>query len=165
MDLTLRRLDPVADRASVADLALRVADYIRLETGEAPGPGWAGDFFADAPPGGGPADLLQLGLFRGARMAGAAAMSFGYPEPGDAYLGLMLIDAAERGAGLGRRLLAAVEAEARRRGASRLYLAVLEENPRGRAFWEREGFRPVLTKTDVAFGAKRHVVHRMMRPL
>lgn len=165
MELTIRPLDPMADRGAVADLALRVADYIRLECGEGPGPDWAGDFFTDAPPGGGPGDLVHLGLFRGGRLVAAAAMAFHYPEPGDAFLGLLLVDAAERGAGLGRRLLDTVEAAARARGAPRLYLAVLEENPRGRAFWERAGFAHVLTKTDVAFGAKRHVVHRMVRPL
>lgn len=165
MDLTIRALDPVADRDAVDDLAQRVADYIRLETGEPPGPDWAEEFFREAPPGGGPADLAQLGLFRDDRLLAAAAMAFGYPEPEDAFLGLMLVDAAERGAGLGRRLLDAVEALARARGAPRLYLAVLEENPRGRAFWERHGFVHVLTKADVAFGERRHVVHRMVRPL
>lgn len=165
MDVTIRPLDPVTDRAAVADLAGRVADYIRLETGEAPGPDWAEEFFADAPPGAGPADLAQIGLFRGERMIGAAAMSFGFPEPGDAYLGLLLVDAAERGTGQGRKLLDAVVGLARARGAPRLYLAVLEENPRGRAFWEREGFAHVLTRPDVAFGARRHVVHRMVRAL
>lgn len=165
MHLTLRHLDPRADLAAVADLVPRVADYLRLETGEDPGPGWAEEFFAEAPPGGGPPDLAHIGLFRDGRIIGAASMAFGYPEPGDAFLGLMLVDAAERGGGQGRRLLDAVLAEARSRGAPRLYLAVLDENPRGRAFWEREGFSHVLTKTDVAFGERRHVVHRLVRSL
>lgn len=165
MDLTIRTLHPATDRDAVGDLALRVADYIRLETGTEPGPDWADGFFAEAPPGGTTDDTRHLGLFRGDRLLAAAAMAFGYPEPSDAYLGLILVDAAERGAGLGLRLLDAVTEAARARGAVQLYLAVLEANPRGRAFWDRAGFRHVLTRDDVAFGAKRHVVHRLVRPI
>jgi diamine N-acetyltransferase len=45
-----------------------------------------------------------------------------------------------QGAGLGRRLLEAVEAEARRRGAARLLLCVYTANVGAQRFYLREGF-------------------------
>ena len=165
MALKVRPLDPVDDLALVRAFVPRVADYVLLETGEAPKTDLAEAFFAETPPGGTVDDLVHLGLFDAGDLAGVAAMSFGYPEAGDAYLGLLLIDAARRGRGLGPALLTEVLGVARSQAAARLYLGVLEANPRARAFWERAGFRHVLTKPRVAFGARHHDVHRMMRPV
>lgn len=49
---------------------------------------------------------------------------------------------AHRGQGVGARLLAAVEAEARRRDCCKLTLEVREDNPRARALYARCGFGP-----------------------
>lgn len=165
MALTTRPLDPLADLPLVAAFVPRVADYVRLETGTDPKDGLAEEFFAETPPGGRVDDLAHLGLFDGSDLVGVASMAFGYPEAGDGYLGLMLVDGARRGQGLGPILLDAVLQAARDREAPRLYLGVLDANPRARAFWERHGFRHVLTKPGVAFGDRLHDVHRMVRPL
>ncbi len=99
----------------------------------------------------------------GLRLSGVAEVSYGFPLPTDAYLGLMLLGPWARGAGHGRALLTRAEALARGRGAKRMLLAVLEANPRGRAFWEREGFRPTgLSRQDPVTG---HTLHRLMKPL
>jgi GNAT superfamily N-acetyltransferase len=163
-------------RALSPDEALLVArfyrdapDYWVLAEGRCNPDAQAGDFFTDAPPGCDPAQSHRLGLFlpadRGAApvLSGVAELSFGFPEPQDAYLGLMLLGPWAQGLGHGRRFLAHVVALARARGATALYLAVLEANPRGRAFWEREGFRATgKTGQDPATG---HVLHRLVRPL
>lgn len=160
--MTIRTLDPVRDRAAVAGLNARVADYVRLERGVKPDGAMVDAFFADVPPGGELADSRKLGLFLDdGRLAAIADLGFGFPAPDDAFLGLLLVDAAERGRGLGRRLLADAKARARAHGAPRLLVAVLDANDRARAFWEREGFRHQLTRPDLAFGAKRHTVHRL----
>ena len=55
------------------------------------------------------------------------------------------------------------ETLARSRGAARLYLAVLDANPRGRAFWQREGFSPTgLSRKDPDTG---HILHRLVKDL
>lgn len=164
MTAGIRRLGPAADRAAVADLYARAADYVRLERGAGPDAAMVDAFFTDHPPGTDPAEAVKLGLFfADGTLAGIADLAFGFPAPDDAFLGLLLLDAAHRGRGLGRRLLSEVEARVRARGASRLLVAVLDANARGRAFWEREGFRHELTRPDLAFGAKRHTVHRLAR--
>ncbi len=92
-----------------------------------------------------------------------AELSFGFPQAGDAYLGLMMLGPWAQGAGHGRAFLARVEALAQARGAPDLYLAVLDANPRGRAFWLREGFTPTgLSRQDPDTG---HRIERLVKRL
>lgn len=163
--VTIRPLSRERDAAAVTDLYLRAADYVLLEGGTPPTAAMTQDFFDDAPPGGDPSEGAKLGLFDGERLVGIADLAFGWPEPRDAYLGTMILAPEARGRGLGTTFLRAVEAEARARHAPRLLLAVLEDNPRGRAFWEREGFRVVRTFPPARMGMRDHVRHRMEKRL
>ncbi len=95
----IRPLSPETDRAAVRALYDRAADYIDLETGLVPDDALVEEFFTDAPPGGDPAAGLKLGLFSGPRLDAIADLAFGWPEPDDAYLGLLLIAADRRGRG------------------------------------------------------------------
>jgi GNAT superfamily N-acetyltransferase len=54
----------------------------------------------------------------------------------------MVVDATERGRGLGRRLLEAAEAWAAAHGATRLQLLADRENAPALRFYERRGWRP-----------------------
>ncbi len=54
---------------------------------------------------------------------------------------------------------------ARDAGGRRLLVAVLEANPAGRRFWEREGFRLARTAPPRRYGDRIHVAHRLARPL
>ena len=51
------------------------------------------------------------------------------------------------------------------RGATRLLIAALGANEKGRAFWMREGFVPDQIFPDRDYGNRRHDVHRMVKPL
>lgn len=53
-----------------------------------------------------------------------------------------------RGVGVGRRLLAALEAEARERGCCKITLEVVEQNDRARGLYERVGFAPAVYRAD-----------------
>jgi GNAT superfamily N-acetyltransferase len=165
MTRLIRPLDPVTDRAAVEDLFLRSSDYVCIERGQDPTPALTDEFFTDTVPGGTLADALKLGLFTGDGLQGIADTGFGFPEPGDAYLGLMQLASDARSHGLGSAFLAHIEAAARARGASRLYLAVLHVNPRGRAFWERHGFTVALPDRTVTLGLRSHLADRMVKPL
>lgn len=163
--MMIRRLDPLSDRALVDAFFQEAADYIAIERGEGPGPEVTDEFFTDAPPGCDPAESLRLGLFDGARLIALAETGFGYPTRDDAFLGLMIVAPAARGTGAGPRLLAHIETEARARACKALYLAVLEANPRGRAFWERAGFTTMLTDRPVTLGSKTQMARRMGKDL
>ena len=60
---------------------------------------------------------------------------------GAAYLGLLTVDPARQGTGLGRRLLAAAEPEATARfGANRIRMTVIQQRPELIAWYERRGY-------------------------
>lgn len=157
----IRPLHPETDLPAVAAFLQEAADYWLLADGEAPGPTAAQDFFTDCPPNCDPAQSHHLGLFVDGQLSGLAELSFGFPAPGDAYLGLMILAPRIRSMGHGPRLLAEVETRARAAGAPTLYLGVLEANPKGRAFWHRHGFRP----TGVTRQDDRNLTHRFAKPL
>ncbi|AMS41801.1 GNAT family N-acetyltransferase [Aminobacter aminovorans] len=163
--LGIRPLIPT-DASAVRDLYDRAADFVLLESGTEPTDQMVADFFTDHPPGSDLAASCKLGMFLpGGTLVAIADMAFGYPETDDAYVGLLLIDQNCRGVGLGRTFLDHLTATAQARNGTRLLIAVLDENTRGRAFWEREGFWLVQSIPNFKIGLKTHVVHRMWRPL
>ncbi len=161
----IRELDPDADAAAVRHLFDRAADYVDLETGEVPSDATVAEFFAPAPFATDPADTLKLGLFSGGRLDAIADLAFGFPERADAFIGLLLIAADRREHGLGHLFVDHIVDVARARHAPRLFAAVLDANPRARAFWEREGFAQVLTLPPTQMGQRLHIRHRMERRL
>ena len=163
--MELRKLDPTQDAVRVGRLFLQSADFVRLTEGVDPGPPQVAQFFKGVPPGGDLADSLKLGLFDGPVLLGIADLGYGYPEPDDAYLGLLLVAAEARGAGLGARVLAASEEVCRGNGMRRFLLAVLDANPRARAFWELAGFEAVIEGIPVQMGLRDHTAARMMKRL
>lgn len=165
MTLLIPLADP-ADRGAVADLFMRAADHVLLETGLPPGPEQVDDFFGGAPPGVDPAGSLRLGLrAQDGALDGITEVAFGYPDATDAYLGLLLLAPQARGRGQGSAMVQAVFRAARSRGAHRMLVAVLDANPRGVAFWRREGFAVERSLPGQQRGARTHLIHRMVRPL
>jgi GNAT superfamily N-acetyltransferase len=163
--MLIRSLSHQADRAHVTDLFARAADYVLLESGLPPAPDAADDFFTEAPPGKTAADCRQFGIFHGNRLDAMATVLFGYPEPADAYIGLLIVDAAQRRRGLGRSLAQHVFAASRDLGARRMLIAVLDANPKGRAFWASLGFVHQQTFPADPDAMVPHIRHRMTRAL
>lgn len=151
-----------ADQAAIAVFYRAAPDYWLLAEGACDPDRQAADYFTDAPPGCDPAQSDRLGLFLGDRLSGLAEVSFGFPAAGDAYLGLMILGPWAQGAGHGRALLAALTDLAIAREARQMFLGVLEANPRGRAFWLREGFRDTGVSRTTPEG---RTIHRLMRDL
>ena len=159
----LRPLTQAADSAQVLDLYTRAADYALLEDGRPPDAAMVAAFFTDCPPGGDPRASVKLGADHGGRLVGIADLAFGYPMAQDAYIGLLLLDPALRGQGLGAVMVARLDAMARAQGANRLLVAVLEANPRGLAFWQRCGFAPERHFPAAANDPMRHSRLRLTR--
>lgn len=63
----------------------------------------------------------------------------------------------QRGGGLGKALLAAVEDHARAGGAHQMIAGVSGENPEGRAFHERQGYRLIATISEAGFKFGRYM--------
>jgi GNAT superfamily N-acetyltransferase len=160
--MRIRELFP-SETGLVARFYREAPDYWLLAEHRLDPAAKASDFFTDAPPDCDPAESDRLGLFLDHRLSGVAEVSYGFPEQNGAYLGLMLLGPWAQGKGNGKAFLAHAETLARKRHAARLYLAVLDANPRGRAFWLREGFHPTgLRRHDATTG---HWIERLVKGL
>ncbi len=139
-EAAIRMIDPQADSVAVSDLCVRAADYITLETGAPPDADYAANLLAEAPPDLPSKDVFAFGAGRAGRLDGVVTCLRNFYAQGEWYMGLLLLDPAARGAGLGARMAQHVFSIAQGQGAVCIRVAVLEANPRGRAFWERQGF-------------------------
>ncbi len=162
----IRTLHSATDTDIVRDLFTRASDYVLLETGQAPSNATTTEFFTKAPAGIDPATSLHLGLFTADNLLVAIAqIVFGFPNPDDAYIGLLLIDPDHRGKRLGQRLLDHIFTAAKAKGAARILIAVLEENSKGHRFWSKMGFTQEMRSQPKQVGLKTHVQIRMASPL
>lgn len=106
-------------------------------------PDAASETFADAPPGYHPSRVIFLGVFSPTgQLVGVLTTPPDYPDPGYWYIGLMVLDPDARGQGLGAEVYRAFEAWVAAQGGESILLAVVDDNPGGRRFWERMGFTP-----------------------
>lgn len=115
----------------------------------------ASSTFSDAPPDYDPSRMIILGIFSPAgHLEGVITTPPDYPEEGSWYIGLMVLDPEVRGRGLGEAVYRAFEAWVASKGGRRILLAVVDDNPRGRSFWERMGFTPLRAVAPRLHGAK-----------
>lgn len=165
MTFTIRNLDVVSDLSKVEAFYAAAPDYWEAAEGSPPGFEKAKEFFEDIPPNSDPKQVHRLGLFSREQLSGIADLFFGFPERGDAYIGLMMLGPWARNQGTGKSFLSHVEGLARTGGAKNLYLAVMTINPKGRAFWEREGFTATGLSGVSVVGNSQQELHRLVKPL
>jgi len=158
--MKIKPLDWLKDRHTVAVLFSSAADYVTLATGSAPNIATVDKFFEERPPNVSPEN--DFGAYEGEHLIGIAGMLFGYPHENDAYIGLLLISPGARGMGTGAHLLTHLTNVARARGMTRQLVAVLDANPKGRAFWDREGF---VFETTFPPSDDHHTRHRLTRAI
>jgi len=89
---------------------------------------------------------------RGGRRLGSVTLV--KKSPGVAQLRLLIVDPAARGEGIGRRLVRACLAFARRAGYRRVVLWTQDHLDAARAIYEREGFRRVGIEPHRSFGKR-----------
>ncbi len=92
-----------------------------------------------------PAYRATFGLLGGVHRFLWMRLDNDHPPAGEVLLEALAVDPARRGQGIGARLLTETCAFARARGFRAVRLSVVDTNPRARALYEREGFRPVRT--------------------
>ncbi len=109
-------------------------------------------------------DLLLIGRAPDGAPVGLAWVIGSRILTGAAYLRLLLVAEGRQGHGLGARLLAAAEAEARA-WANHLVLLTTTDNAGGRRFYERHGYRHVGDLPSFAVpGLDEALYHKPLRP-
>lgn len=163
--LMARRLDD-KDTAALQALCEACADYHILLEGRPARPDEAQHQMAELPPGKTLTDKFFFGLFTPRpRLCGALDLLRDYREPGEWYLGLLLLEPEARGRGLGERVVRAAEDWVRAQGARRMRLACAEQNEGGRRFWERQGYRVEKRFPPRRMGNKETVLLELRREL
>jgi ribosomal protein S18 acetylase RimI-like enzyme len=160
------KLLQAADRSELQTLLEKCADYTLLVTGSPPKPSAASSLLVDCPPGKTLEDKVVIGI--SAEKQGLMSVLDtikDYPNPGDWWLGLLLIDPALRNQGFGRLIVQSFEGWVKLRGARRTFLGVVEENQRAYQFWLKMGFELVEKRPPQQFGNLTHVVFTMLRTL
>ena len=162
----IRPLTAAADTENVRDMFARAADHVVLESGHLPGDAEVDNFFNGGPAAIDQSKSLHLGLFLpDGQLVAIVGAIFGFPNADDAYIGLLLIDPAHRGKRLGQQMVDHVFDAAKAKGATRILIAVLEENVKAHRFWSKLGFTEDMRSLPKQIGLKTHVQIRMARPL
>jgi len=165
-EYTLRYLTE-DEGAAIQQLCERCDDYFDLITGLPPGSAEAQSLFVALPEGSGYEDKALLGVITtpGDRLIGVIDIVRDAPEPGEWWLGALLLDPAHRNHGLGTRLVQAIEVWMAALGAKNVRISVLEQNTRGLAFWQQNGYAEVMREPPHLLGVKESVAVILRHPL
>lgn len=97
---------------------------------------------SELPPNTRPEQKHYLGLWHREELQAVLEYVEGYPEEGTLWIGFFMVDKERQRSGVGRTLIRAFEAAARRQEKD-IQLGCNVENEKGRAFWEAMGFTPL----------------------
>lgn len=155
------------DGAVIQQLCERCDDYFDLITGLPPGSAEAQSLFVALPEGSSYEDKALLGVFTTPddRLIGVIDIVRDAPQPGEWWLGALLLDPAHRNHGLGARIVQAMEAWMAALGARSVRVSVLEQNTQGLAFWQRLGYAEVMREPPHVLGVKDSVAIILRHPL
>ena len=141
--VTLRAV--AADREELAALQRVIEsdeDYFLRVTGHPPGPADAQSTLMFVPEGTSPDDKAPFGVWAGDELVGLLDLLLRYPDDETIYIGLLLIDRAHQGQGVGTAAIQALDRDLLPRWpwARRLRLSVVRANDQTLGFWRRLGF-------------------------
>jgi GNAT superfamily N-acetyltransferase len=135
----IARLGP-ADIPQIQRLFERCTDFFELVEGAPPGPDDAANELNSVAPGKTIDDTFNFGVFDGDRLVAFAGLARDFPKPSEWWLGLLVIDPAERGRGLGARIHQELVDWIAAQSGTTLWLAVQTNNEAAERFWRRMGF-------------------------
>lgn len=104
---------------------------------------------------------LAIRLREGGTLVGTACYVAPYPGAGYPWIGLLILDAAWQGLGLGREAAEGLEAALAGQGWPEVRLSVVKVNPRARSFWERCGYA-VIEETDDRDGRSAWILRKAL---
>jgi len=99
------------------------------------------------------------------RLVGIAITLAHHPDPADPdpWTGLLMVDAGAQRQGYGRQLASLVEGRFRAAGRTAVRLAVLDNNPKGLAFWTALGYETIAHRRDRSLGRPCAVLRKELR--
>jgi ribosomal protein S18 acetylase RimI-like enzyme len=164
-DYTATYLQP-EDRAILQRLLENCSDYFELVNGLPPTGSEAQKLFEAKPPTKTLTDKLVIGLWNDTeKLIGVLDVIRDYPQPGEWFVGLLLIDPTYRQHGIGQQMYQAFEQWAVTHGARYMGLGVVEQNTRASEFWQRRGFEIVEKRLPKRNEDQERVVVVMRRSL
>ncbi len=139
------RLVPLAEihAPQLQSLCEACREFYRETTGVPPGPSEIENLLADVPPHGDRRQKRLWVIFHQATLIGIADCTFGHPEQGDFWIGLLLLHPDWRGQGLGSDIVRALMDYARRNDAPRIGIGVKADYRAAQVFWRGLGFAPI----------------------
>jgi GNAT superfamily N-acetyltransferase len=134
----------------------RGADYFQIATGADPARDEAPRAFVAGPPSKSVNDKRVVGVFsQEGALVGVLDALTDFPAPGEWTIGMLLLEPAERGHGLGGALLRAFEGWAASQGAAKCRTALVAHHAAGLAFLEYQGYSRLSSLEDYDAGARR----------
>ncbi len=119
----------------------------------------------DLPKGYSRADEVIYRARRADRLVGYAEVLRGYAHEHQWIVGILLVDPALRGTGIGHAVVEAIATDAREAGADSLCAGVIVERARSLAFWRREGFTSEVRRRPLVVAGRETQVVRLERKL
>jgi GNAT superfamily N-acetyltransferase len=141
------------------------SDFYRETTGLPPGPSEIENFLADVPPHGDRRQKRLWVIFHQAILIGITDCAFGDPEPGDFWIGLLLLHPDWRGQGLGGDIVRALMDYAKQNHARSIGISVKADYRAVQVFWRGQGFAPIIQKRIDLPGLGPTLFDVMMLPL
>ncbi|WP_192259426.1 GNAT family N-acetyltransferase [Mesorhizobium caraganae] len=142
------------------------SDYVLLERGELPNTDSAREEFESFPPSRTEADKFVFGLKAvDGELVGLLACDRDYPQAGCWWIGLLMIDRALRGQGVGHTLCNDFFGWLKSQQVKRVELGVLADNAQALRFWQGLGFELVRTAGPIGIGSKEHMAQVLGRVL
>ena len=158
-----------ADRADLMQFCRDNPGYDVLVNGEVSQPEiWAEEFLTELPPGAfhpGPTYKLVVRKPHDASIAAILDVTLGLIDPRVGHIGLFQVAQALHGTGLAPVLYGALERWMAGRGMEALRLGVLTTNPRGAAFWDRQGYKPTRQRATEMGAGRTVLIDVLYKPL
>lgn len=167
--LSIRRTEVLdlgsADLAEIHDLRCRASDYFAEVGDEPPSLESLQADLDDLPDGYSGADEVMYRAYRDGALVGYAEVLRGFAFPGQWIVGIVLVDASFRGAGIGRAIVDAIADDASGAGIDSLAAGVITTRERALLFWNREGFTFERQRRSITIGGIDTEVVRLERAL
>jgi RimJ/RimL family protein N-acetyltransferase len=148
------RIEPLHERHADAlkDHFERCSDYFETVYGHPPGPAERQSTFIALPEGKTYDDKFTFVFLFEDRLVGDLDLIRDYPEPGEWWLGILLLDPSIRSLGLGADIFARFSSWTAENGARAIRLAVATRNAQALRFWNRLGFAEIDRRHRVKLG-------------